>query len=200
MKIFQLPNPILRQKVEPVICLTPKIYLVINEMVKTLIDQKNPPGVGLAAPQVGVPLQIFIIMPSPPLPHRKHPKNKSAIEIFLNPKTIATSGAYQAKKGEENLEGCLSLHGYYGLVKRADKITLNFSPLSLSDLKSSKFLNKLPPPIGKTFTGFPAVIVQHEMDHLEGKLFIDRIFSQKGTIYKVAKDDKGKEILDEVKL
>ena len=184
MKIVQLPNPILREKAKPVNILTPKILSIITDMVKTLTEQKNPPGVGLAAPQVGISLQIFLI----------YPPNKKKIEIFINPAIIEKTGLYEEKTKEKTLEGCLSLHGYYGLVKRASQVTVEYQTVDIKRI-SPKLISKK-----KAFTGFPAVIIQHEMDHLEGKVFIDHILEQKQQLYKITHDNKKKEKLEEVKI
>lgn len=196
MNIVQLPNPILRTKCPPVKKITPEIIHLIKDMKTTLNNQKNPGGVGLAAPQIGVSLQIFIIKPPLEiLPNKNNKKDNSysSIEIFINPKIISISGIYKAETDNENLEGCLSLKGYYGPVKRAGQLTIEYASFDINLLKYQ-------PKIIKTYKGFPAVIIQHEMDHLEGKIFVDRILQQKGKLYQVEKDLKGNEILNEVKI
>lgn len=217
MKIIQLPDPVLRKTTKPVIELSPKVVNLIKEMITTLSNKKNPQGVGLAAPQVGASLQIFII--KPPINTTSYTQqttsnkqkikirnqqlvisNYNSLELFINPKIIKTEGEYKSAKSEENLEGCLSLHGYYGPIKRAASVVIEYVTLDPDSLYSIKPSSPLPSSITKTFSGFPAVIIQHEMDHLNGKLFVDRILEQKGKLYKVGKDDKGKEVLDEVQI
>jgi len=184
MKIVQLPNSILRQKAKVVNNLNSKVLSLIYEMIKTLKQQKNPSGVGLAAPQVGISLQIFIIYP---------PESKK-IEIFINPKILEKKGIFDKKNKDKTLEGCLSIHGYYGLVKRAGEITIEYQTINLSE-KIPKLINKK-----STFVGFEAVIIQHEMDHLEGKVFIDLLLEQKQPLYKVISDKKKEEKLEEVEI
>lgn len=204
MHIVQLPDPALRQTAKPVKEITPKIISLIKEMVKTLQEQSAPPGVGLAAPQVGESLQIFLIYPPVNQPKKSTGaiRNISTMKLFINPKIISLKGNYVAEKGNENLEGCLSLHGYYGPVKRTGEVTVEYDTINLEDMCSRGGL-KCPPKIKRitqTFIGFPAVIIQHEFDHLQGKIFIDRVLEQKGKLYKVGKDSKGKEVLDEVNI
>ena len=117
-------------------------------MRDTLYAQKNPEGIGLAAPQIGKSLQIFIT---------NYEDNKLTV---INPKIIKISKTKNKSKGKP-LEGCLSLPHYYGPLSRANKITIKYS-----DEKSNK--------ITKEFTGFMAQIIQHEIDHLDGILITDK--------------------------
>lgn len=204
MKIVQLPDPVLRKKAAPVTSLTPKIIALIKEMITLLKKQDDPPGVGLAAPQVGVSLQIFLIMPPSPItttnpsPHRRG-QGEVDIELFINPKIIKSKGVYQEKdKKNATWEGCLSLYSYYGPVDRANEITVEYETISLSNLGNLSNLELQT--IQKTFTGFPAVIIQHEFDHLQGKLFIDRVLEQHQKLYKITKDSHNKEVLEEVQI
>jgi len=148
-------------------------------MKKTLLATENPKGVGLAAPQIGESLKIFITKPFP----------KSEIQVFLNPEIIWKSEKLTegVPERENKLEGCLSVPGIWGLVRRHQSIKL-------------KYLS----PDGKIrvqkFSGFLATIIQHEMDHLEGRLFSARVLEQHGKFYKIEKNAEGKEFLQELKL
>lgn len=197
MKIVELPNKILKEKAKRVNTLTPKTVSLIKAMKTALKRETAPTGVGLAAPQVGLSLQIFLIMP--PNGFQKSAFNTTGkfldmqnIEVFVNPVITSKKGIYQDKEKSNSLEGCLSLHGYYGHVKRANEITIEYELPNLEKITLTKRTIIL--------KGFPAVIAQHEADHLEGKLFIDRILEQKGKLYKIEKDSQGKEILQEVNL
>lgn len=107
-------------------------------------------GVGLAANQVDLPYRLFVANPS------GDPKNKDAEFAFINP--VLRSGKGQ----EEGEEGCLSIPGVLGPVVRKEKITIE-----AYNLKGESFIGEL--------DGLFARIAQHEVDHLDGKLFIDRL-------------------------
>lgn len=103
------------------------------------------PGVGLAATQVDVHEQIFVADIS---------EEHNQLQVFINPKLIANSGE------EECEEGCLSVPGIYETVKRSEKITV-------------AALNQNGEPFTIEADGFLAVCIQHEMDHLQGKVFVE---------------------------
>jgi len=141
-----------------------KVASIVKDLKDTLSTQKEPEGVGLAAPQLGKLLRIFVA------------NYKGFERVVINPEIIniekplpETSGK-PAKK--EILEGCLSLPYYYGPLKRASKITV-------------KYLNEKGEEVVETFEGFNAQIIMHEIDHLEGILFIDHLIKEKKPLYKV---------------
>lgn len=178
-KILTAPQLILSQKAQPVEKTDKKTLKIIKEMKTTLVKQANPKGVGLAAPQIGYPLRIFITKPYP----------KSHVRIFINPEiTWKSEGLTNGVPERENpLEGCLSLPGVWGTVRRYSSVKLRYQT-----------------PDGKTheekFDGFLATIIQHEMNHLEGHLFSQRVLEQKGKLYKTGKDKNGKEVLEEIEI
>jgi len=179
-KILRAPKEILSQKAQPVEKVDQGVRKVIEEMKMALALQNNPKGVGLAAPQVGYPLRIFITKPFP----------KSPIKVFINPEiTWRSEELINGVPERENpLEGCLSLPGIWGTVKRHASVKLRYQT-----------------PDGKThneeFKGFLATIIQHETDHLEGHLFTQRILEQQGKLYKVTgKDKKGKDVFEKVEV
>ncbi len=164
LKVIGVKDPVLRQKAKKVTKVDKKIRQLIADMRDTLNVQKDPEGVGLAAPQVGKSLRIFIM------------KYKNMERVIINPhvlevsKDLKTKG--KPKKEKKNiLEGCLSLPHYYGPIKRDKQIKLEYMDEN-----------------GKTqteeFTGFLTQIVEHEIDHLDGILFIDHILEQKAPLYK----------------
>lgn len=176
MKILTVPNPILSQKTKPVKKIDGKIKRLVKEMIKTLEAQTDPPGVGLAAPQVGENLALFIIKP----------KKKAKPQVFINPKIIKSKTQNpkseinpkpKIKKKKIPLEGCLSIPKIWGVVKRSDKILLEYQ--DLSGQKKTEW-----------FSDFPAVIIQHEIDHLEGILFTKRAIDQNSPLY----EEKGGEL------
>lgn len=171
------PNNVLVSKAQTVTVFDPRLEALISEMKTTLLETKNPKGVGLAAPQIGVPLRVFIT----------RPKEESKIRVFINPEIIKRSDDQtDGVPGRENkLEGCLSIPKIWGKVKRAKKLTLRYQDeRGLSHEES--------------FSGFLATIIQHETDHINGILFTQRVLEQKSKMYETGKDDDGKEILEEI--
>ena len=179
MKILITPNPILTTPSLPVLKIDKEVLTFIAEMEKTLLETTIPKGVGLAAPQVGKNWQIFITKPS----------EKSEIRVFINAQIL--SHGQELTKGvperEKKLEGCLSIPSVWGLVKRYRTIKLKYqTPDSGTHTQQ--------------FSGFIATIIQHEMDHLQGRLFPSRTLQQKGKLYQAKKDKNGEESLEELEL
>lgn len=141
--IVKYPAPVLRKKATPVARLTPDIEALIDQMMASL---KWWNGLGIAAPQVGVPLRLFILAP-PDQP----------VRVVLNPRILERSAEQVV-----DLEGCLSVPALYGKVKRARAVVI-------------RGLNRRGKPIQLTLEGVSARIAQHEIDHLDGVLFIDRV-------------------------
>ncbi len=120
---------------------TDKMQQLIDNMIATMW---HADGIGIAAPQVGVGLRLCIVT-----------NGKEAIPL-INPKITKRS-----LRRETMEEGCLSVPGYYGPVRRAIRLDL-------------KAFDRMGQPIAFSAEGLPARIVQHELDHLDGTLFIDR--------------------------
>ncbi len=166
-RIVNVKNPVLRQKAKPVSKIDKKVLALIKEMQATLIEQRDPEGVGLAAPQIGKSLQIFVV------------NYKDLKRVIINPEVLEISKTKKINtenKKKDILEGCLSLPHYYGPIKRASKIKIKYL-----DEKGSEQIEE--------FSGFNAQIIQHEMDHLNGILFIDKILEQKSPLYKFDGDE-----------
>jgi peptide deformylase len=166
LKIADVKDPILRAKAKRVEAVDKRIQKLISDMRETLLAQDDPEGVGLAAPLVGRSLQIFLM------------DYKKTTDIIINPQVLSKSETPKSTKKAETgkpLEGCLSLPHYYGPIARTNKIKI-------------KYINESGDPIVKEFRGFPAQIVEHEIDHLNGILFIDRIIEQKAPLYKFQGD------------
>lgn len=167
LKIIDSKNPILRKKSVIVKKIDKKIKKLIADMQSTLAAQSDPEGIGLAAPQVGKNLKIFVI------------RHDELERVVVNPKIIKLGKPHSAKatRGKkEILEGCLSIPHYYGHLKRPSKITI-------------EYLNALNKKVTESFSGFPAQIVQHEIDHLDGVLFIDHIIKEKKPLYKIVGEE-----------
>jgi peptide deformylase len=179
LRIINAPNEILSQKSQTVEKVDKEILNLIDQMKETLLAAKDPEGVGLAAPQVGKPLSIFLMKPSP----------KTPIKVIINPVIISEeNGTEKPKKsGPTKLEGCLSLPNIWGEVTRKSSLTLSFM-----DEKGVSYT--------KIFRGFIATIIQHETDHLNGTLFTERVLEQEGTLYKSHKDEKGEDVFEEIEL
>ncbi|TAE54214.1 MAG: peptide deformylase [Nostocales cyanobacterium] len=153
--IIQLGNPKLRQKAAWVENIQDeKIKTLIDDLIAT-VDQAN--GVGIAAPQVAESLRLFIVASRPNARYPDAPEmNPTAM---INPQIISHSS--EVVKG---WEGCLSVPGIRGLVPRYQTITVEYMDRN-GNLQTQEL------------TGFVARIFQHEYDHLEGMVFLDRVES-----------------------
>jgi len=169
LKIVQTPNKVLSTPVKPVKKIDKRILKIIKEMKTVLKAQNNPPGVGLSANQVGIPLSIFVIKPN----------EKTPVSAFINPKIIEKEKIkIKEKRKNESvaMEGCLSIKKIWGIVERSKRIRLQYWD------ENSDFHNKI-------FKGFTAIIIQHEIDHLNGILFTQQATEQKNGLYQ--ENDKG---------
>lgn len=166
--IVTLPNPVLRQKSKPVTKINKDVEQLIEQMIASTLDweqgRKHEIGVAMAAVQIGELSRVIII--------RQHPEEpgKAKFEVLINPRIIRTKGAQVATH-----EGCLSVPDLYARVPRFNQVKVEAQDLE-----------------GKTIqlkaSGFLARVLQHEIDHLEGKLFIDYVAGK--PFYKI--DPRGK--------
>lgn len=166
LKIIDVKDERLKTPSKEIKKIDKKIIKLIADLRETLMLQKDPEGVGLAAPQVGKNIRLFLI-------------NYNGIEhIVINPEIvkIAALDLSKTKKRSSILEGCLSLPHYYSPIRRAKSLVLRYKDETGKE-------------ITREFKGFLAHIVQHEVDHLNGKLFIDRVFEQTAPLYKFHGDD-----------
>lgn len=185
--IVKIPNPILTEPAKDVVSIDKKILAVVEDMKKHLLSAKNPKGVGLAAPQIGIPLRIFITKPD---------KN-SPIEVYLNPLIFWASEELSeiqrpdiekpSLRKDKKLEGCLSIPNIWGYLKRPAQVKIRY--LNLSGKISEKII-----------TGFLATIVQHETDHLNGILFTQRVLEQNEKLYRIDNESSPQEKLVEIKI
>jgi len=166
MKIVLVPEKVLLKKAKSVTDFSPKLANIVEDMKKTLNACVDPVGVGLAAPQVGLSLRIFLMKPT----------TESPIGVFINPEILSTSAAKPQKAQDEEdddsepLEGCLSIPRIWGPIQRATEVNVRWKDMHG---KSHE----------QVFKGFEAAIVQHEVDHLNGILFTHRLAEQKAPIY-----------------
>ena len=152
MEILLVPHPILRQKAKKLKSVTAEDIKTANLMMESMI---KAPGVGLAANQVGILKQIITIN------FEDKENNKKANYILFNPKIIQYS-----KETVVMEEGCLSLPEQYVDVERPKEIVLEYIDENNNTIK-------------KQIDGYEARILQHEIDHLSGKLFVDYLSSLK---------------------
>lgn len=172
-KILQVTDPRLRQKSKPVGKVDKKILRLIADMEETIVAQKDPEGVGLAAPQIGEFVQVFVL------------RHKGKLLPFINPEIVKKSKETneppkEQEEGEYIMEGCLSLPHYYGPVERSLSVELKYG--TPKKLATGDWRLEI---TTKSFTGFPAQMVQHEIDHLNGTIFVDRLLRQKRQLYKL---------------
>lgn len=148
--ILTFPNKKLREvATEVALPISDDIAELVQDLAQTMY---NAPGVGLASTQIGVAKRVAVT----DVEWRKDEDAPRQLRVWINPKIIASSGL---EKGEE---GCLSLPKIYENVQRATAIQVRWFDL---DGKVHE----------KSFEGFQAVALQHEFDHLDGKLFIDHL-------------------------
>lgn len=149
LEILEYPDPRLRTIAKPVKDVTPQINTLIDDMFETMYEA---PGIGLAATQVDQHIQLIVMDIS---------EEKDSPLVFINPVITVLDGDL-----EKMQEGCLSVPGFYEDVSRIEHVLI-------------KALDRE----GKTFeleaTGLLAVCIQHEMDHLNGKLFVDYLSTLK---------------------
>lgn len=171
MQVVKAPNPKLRIQTKTVKKITPALLQTLKEMIKLTKTFKDPEGVGLASTQVGLNERFFVA------------KDGNKFISVINPKILS-----QTKTTKQYFEGCLSTPNLWGEVKRHTAIKVSYLT-----------------PEGKTITtalkGIMAWIFQHEIDHLDGILFQDRVLQQKGKFYKFSgKDKTGTDNFEEVQL
>ncbi|MFT5394023.1 MAG: peptide deformylase [Gammaproteobacteria bacterium] len=142
LDILHFPDPRLRNKASPVDEVDANIRKLVDDMFETMYDA---PGIGLAAVQVNVPLEVIVIDIS---------TEKSDPRCFINPRVV------EECEHVETEEGCLSVPGVYETVQRARQVTVSA-------------LNARGEPFEIKADGILGVCIQHEMDHLQGRLFVD---------------------------
>lgn len=166
LPICTYPDPILRRKAEPVATIDREIRKLIDEMAETMY---SAPGIGLAANQVGKRQRLLVV-------DLQRPEYDQGLVVLINPRIVAASGETTYE------EGCLSVPEFFSNVKRYDQVTVQAQD------KDGK-------PVEISASGLLAVVLQHEIDHLDGRLFIDHL----GTITRELFKRKWKKRLKEDK-
>ncbi len=157
MKVLTYPDPFLKKTAKPVENIDEEIHKLIENMVVIMYDA---PGVGLAAMQVGVDKSLIVYDSGLGKEEERKP------EVLINPKIVASEGSVISEN-----EGCLSVPDFRADVKRCAAVAV-------------EGVDKNGKPVRIERDDFLAVVLQHEIDHLNGTLFIDRISSLKRELYK----------------
>jgi peptide deformylase len=155
-EILTYPDKFLKEPAKPVENIDEMIQKLIEDMAETMYAA---PGVGLAAIQIGSDKRLFVYDESPG-------ESKHQYRVIINPKIIESEGLMVSEN-----EGCLSVPDFRSDVKRAARVLV-------------EGLDRNGAPLRVEAEGFLAVVMQHEIDHLNGTLFIDRISTLKRELYK----------------
>ena len=155
LKLRIYGDPVLREKSTPVEKFDEDLKETIKKMAELMYKVK---GLGLAANQVGIPKRFFIM-------DIKQKEGTPELEVYINPEILNAEGYTEYE------EGCLSIPGYYAKVERYARLYIR-----AYDLEGK--------PFEKELTGLQAIAFQHEYDHIEGILFIDRISPLKKELFK----------------
>jgi len=158
--ILHFPHPLLKKMSRPVDRIDREIRALVADLLDTM--REGPGSVGVAAPQIGVSLRVCVVDVSGSKLGRD---NNHGLLVLINPEIITAEGAATMR------EGCMSVPDYTGEVERATRITLRYQ----DDAGEKREL---------VAEGFEAVAIQHEMDHLDGILFLDRISSLKTGLFR----------------
>jgi peptide deformylase len=144
--ILKYGDPVLHERAAPVEAVTPDVHRIVDDMIETMYAA---PGVGLAAPQVGIPLRLFVIDVS-------IGRDPNGLIVMINPELVEREGMQLED------EGCLSVPGFNATVVRPARVVVK-------GLDRSGEMRQL------EGTGLLARAFQHELDHLDGTLFVDRL-------------------------
>lgn len=164
--LFSENEAALRKKSEPVRAVNRRVKKLIRDLKDTLATR--PEGIGLAAPQINVHSRVVIVRLGSRNDENKEPDPPIAL---INPEII------EARNDQKDFDGCLSLPGLYAETVRPHYLRVTG-------------LDEWGKPFERIFEGFDAVLVHHEIDHLDGVLFIDRVESVED-LYRIEEDEKG---------
>ncbi|MDL2210363.1 peptide deformylase [Desulfovibrio sp. OttesenSCG-928-O18] len=153
-EVVTYPNPVLKKKAEPVAEITPELRALAEDMAETMYEYE---GIGLAAPQVGELVRMITVDVT-------GPEERADLRVFINPELELVGEEVESE------EGCLSVEDYRAPVVRSERVRVKALDLdgNLQEFEAE---------------GILAICLQHECDHLDGKLFIDRISRLKRSLY-----------------
>ncbi len=161
LPIREFPDPVLKEKSAPVEGVTAEVYALVADLVDTM--RNSPGGVGISAPQVGVSRRVIVVDVSG---HRRGGQEQNhGLLVLVNPEVLAMGGKQVVR------EGCMSIPDYTANVQRAQWVLVD----ALDGNGNRRIIESL---------GFEAVAIQHEMDHLDGILFLDRVVSIKTDLFR----------------
>ena len=161
LPIRLFPDPVLKEKASPVEGVTAEVSAFIADLLDTM--RNSPGGVGIAAPQVGKPWRIIIVDVST---HRRGGQEPNhGLLVLANPEILAMGGNQVVR------EGCMSVPDYTANVRRAQWVLVD----AVGRDGNRRIIESV---------GFEAVAIQHEMDHLDGTLFLDRVVSIKNDLFR----------------
>ena len=165
--IVQAGDPVLRRRaldVDPSVLGSGALDRLVEVMVEAM---RAAPGVGLAAPQIGVPLRVFVAEDDDRRMAKLSDEARSSRRRAPLPLLVVVNPAVAPATTDEATfyEGCLSVRGYGALVRRAAAVRVTG-------------VDTAGQPVAAEFTGWPARIMQHEMDHLDGTLYVDRMITR----------------------
>lgn len=145
-EIITIPDPVLRENCSPIEDITPELKTLMQDMLETMYDA---PGVGLAAPQINIPIRLIVMDAA-----QKEDDEKEPI-IMINPKVLSSSDEFSLYE-----EGCLSIPEYFAEIERPAIVKVGYRDEEGKEQE-------------RECEGLLATVVQHEIDHLDGVLFID---------------------------
>ncbi|HEX9190709.1 MAG TPA: peptide deformylase [Candidatus Deferrimicrobiaceae bacterium] len=161
LPIRLFPDPVLKEKAAPVEGVTAEVSAFVGDLVETM--RSSPGGVGISAPQVGDLRRIVVVDVSG---HRRGGQEQNhGLLVLVNPEILAMGGKQIVR------EGCMSIPDYTANVQRAQWVLVD----ALDGNGNRSIIESL---------GFEAVAIQHEMDHLDGILFLDRVVSVKTDLFR----------------
>ena len=163
--LYQENEAALRRKSDPVRAVNRRVKKLVRDLKDTLLDRAD--GIGLAAPQIDVPSRVVVVQLG-------RSQDQSEVEppvALINPEIV------EAKDDQRDFDGCLSLPGLFAETVRPHYLRVTG-------------LDEWGKPFDRVFEGFDAVVVHHEIDHLNGVLFIDRVASV-ADMYTVREDEDG---------